>query len=56
VAEVRLGGLGVIVAAVAHRPAGCANSQTAAVELVAGAVAELGGLVDQLVEGGEDVV
>jgi len=56
VAEVCLRRLGVVVAAVTHRSAGGADGQAAAVELVAGSVAELGRLVDQLIERREYII
>ena len=44
------------MAAVTHRSVGRAHREPAALEVVPAAVSQLGRLVNQLVEGGEDVV
>lgn len=54
--EVGLGGLGVVVAAVAHRTTGGAHCQASTVELVTRAVPELCCLVYELIESGEDII
>mmetsp|Transcript_20892 Transcript_20892/g.52919 ORF Transcript_20892/g.52919 Transcript_20892/m.52919 type:complete len:226 (+) Transcript_20892:373-1050(+) len=56
VAEVRLGRLRVVQAAVAHGAVRRAHGQAAHIEAVAGPVAILGRLVHKLVESREDVV
>jgi len=46
----------VVESTVTHCPTWCTNGQSTAVELIPGAVAELGRFINQLVEGREDIV
>ena len=54
--EVALHTLTVIQAPVAHRTTGSADSQSAAIELVATSITKLGRFIHQLIERGENVI